>query len=356
MDLENMTFRSTGSDVDARHVLVEGVLPPACICGIVGIIITLIILSHKHMATSTNTYLIGLAAADLMFLIIVSLRLWGVMVSHSDLNTWEIFTAYSEIFLRMFNLISVWMIVMLAVERFIAICIPYKAMDMCTVNRSRCIVVFIYIAAFVCQSLHFAKYKIVASHTEFNESEYTLHHTQLSGDVLFTIIYGWVFEGLIGVIIPFVLILVLNSRLIYEIHKSTQYLKRQIGANTRTSFDISSEQMKITTMLIAMCVVFLICQAPYVLYNYVISIHAGSFRGQHHLLIMAVSILLAAMKSTINFVLYCWFSEKFWTTFKSLLCFRCAKLRNLTQNQSNGNPKNINPRNNSVSNSKETTI
>ncbi|XP_014787772.1 sex peptide receptor-related protein 2 [Octopus bimaculoides] len=356
MNLDNMTIYPPNSDINMRHVLVEVVLPSACICGIVGIITTLIILSHKHMATSTNTYLTGLAAADLMFLIIVSLRLWGVMVSHSDLNTWEIFTAYSEIFLRMFNLVSVWMTVMLAVERFIAICIPYKAMDMCTIYRSRCIVVFIYIAAFVCQSPHFAKYKIVTSHNEFNETEYTLHQTLLSGEILFTIIYGWVLEGLSGVIVPFVLILVLNSRLIYEIHKSTQYLKRQIGANTRTSFDISSEQMKITTMLIAMCVVFLICQAPYVLYNYLISIQAGSLRSRNHLLIMAISILLAALKSSINFVLYCWFSERFWTTFKTIMCFRCARLQKLTRNQTNGVPKITPPRNNSVSNSKETTI
>ncbi|GAB1608907.1 sex peptide receptor-related protein 2, partial [Argonauta hians] len=309
-----------------RHVLVNGVLPPACVTGIVGISLTLVILGHKHMSTSTNTYLIGLATADLLFLVLVSLRLWGGLLSPSDLDTWEMFTAYSEIFLRMFNLASVWVTVMLAVERFIAICVPYKAMDMCTIYRARCIVGGIYAASFVCQSPHFAKYRVVASVNFFNETEYSLHQTFLSGEKLFRIIYAWVLEGLIGVIVPFILILVLNSRLMYEIHKSTRYLKRQIGVHTRTSFDITSEQMKITMMLIAMCVVFLICQAPYIVYNYLQSFKTPHGpRGRHHLTIMAISVLLAALKSAINFVLYCWFSEKFWTTFKTIMCLRCTR-------------------------------
>lgn len=341
---------SGGRSVSMREILIDIILPPACICGIIGLIFTLIILSHKHMATSTNTYLIGLAVADLLFLLIVSMRLWGVMVSQNDLNTWEMFTAYSETFLRMFNLVSVWMIVILAVERFIAICMPFKVSGMCTICRSRCIVVIVYVAGFLIQSPLFAKYKIVASRNEFNETEYSLHHTALSEEILFTIIYGWVLEGLIGVIIPFVLILVLNSRLIYAIHQSTKYLKRRIGINTRASYDISSEQLKITTMLIAMCVAFLACQAPYVVYNYLVSIQPRSLRGKYHLSIMAFSILLAAVKSSVNFILYCWFSERFWSTFKSIVCLRCG------QQYLHSVPKSPPPRNSSDSNTKETTI
>ncbi|CAE1318079.1 unnamed protein product [Acanthosepion pharaonis] len=288
------------------------------------LILLLIILSRKHMSTSTNNYLIGLATADLIFLTIMSLRLWGIMVSEYHINTWLIFIAYSEIFLKMFNLTSVWITVVLAMERFIAICYPYRAMLMCTVRRARWIVLSIYVASFLCQLPQFLKYKIVSSTNEFNQISYNLHMTSVSNNKLYMIIYAWVLEGLLGVILPFLLILGLNTRLIYEIHKSTKYLQRQIGATCRASCAITSEQLKITTMLIGMCVVFLVCQAPYVVYNYLMSV-----------------------KLTI---------EKFWITFKRIFCLRYCQSREPSQNYNNCTAKNTAQRSNSLLMSKETTI
>lgn len=354
MSMDNETDTS---DATAHRILTDVVLPAACICGIIGIIVTVIILSRKHMSTSTNNYLIGLATADLIFLTIMSLRLWGIMVSEYHINTWLIFIAYSEIFLKMFNLASVWITVVLAMERFIAICYPYKAMLMCTVRRARWIVLSIYVASFLCQLPQFLKYKIVSSTNEFNQISYNLHMTSVSNNKLYMIIYAWVLEGLLGVIIPFLLILGLNTRLIYEIHKSTKYLQRQIGATCRASCAITSEQLKITTMLIGMCVVFLVCQAPYVVYNYLMSVKLTMFQGSRfYLVFMSISVLLAALKSAVNFILYCWFSEKFWITFKRIFCLRYCQSREPSQNYNNCTAKNTAQRSNSLLMSKETTI
>lgn len=47
------------------------VLPVICIFGIVGILLTVIVLSQKDMMTSTNCYLLALSIADLLFLVML---------------------------------------------------------------------------------------------------------------------------------------------------------------------------------------------------------------------------------------------------------------------------------------------
>lgn len=47
------------------------VLPFICVFGIVGILLTVIVLSQKNMTTSTNCYLLALSIADLLFLVML---------------------------------------------------------------------------------------------------------------------------------------------------------------------------------------------------------------------------------------------------------------------------------------------
>jgi hypothetical protein len=47
------------------------VLPVICVFGIVGILLTVIVLSQKDMMTSTNCYLLALSVADLLFLVML---------------------------------------------------------------------------------------------------------------------------------------------------------------------------------------------------------------------------------------------------------------------------------------------
>lgn len=55
--------------------------PTICCCGIVGITLTMIVLSRKTMCTSTNCYLTALAVADLLFLLILSARILVEMLA-----------------------------------------------------------------------------------------------------------------------------------------------------------------------------------------------------------------------------------------------------------------------------------
>lgn len=60
---------------------------------------------------------------------------------------------------------------------------------------------------------------------------------------------------------------------------------------------------------------------------------------------------LLALKSSCNFILYCWFSEKFWTTFKRIFCLRhCLPRQAVRQPNGCNNASHNNSNNNSHNN------
>ena len=59
-------------------------------------------------------------------------------------------------------------------------------------------------------------------------------------------------------------------------------------------------------------------QAPYVLYTGAVSVL--EFHPSPSLLhCRDVTVLLLALKSAVNFIVYCWFSERFWATLKAAM-------------------------------------
>ena len=58
-------------------------------------------------------------------------------------------------------------------------------------------------------------------------------------------------------------------------------------------------------------------------------------------LVHDLALIVLAMKSACNFILYCWFSEKFLTTFKQIFCLRhCLPEQPLVHNGHNGCQRN----------------
>ena len=129
----------------AGKIIHRIVLPAICACGILGIILTVIVLSRKTMCTSTNCYLMALSIADLLFLLILATTLAdNQFVQHSkSYYAYVIYVTYSTIFMHIFLLASIWLTVILAVERFIAICRPFLASKMCTVKKARILILII---------------------------------------------------------------------------------------------------------------------------------------------------------------------------------------------------------------------
>jgi thyrotropin-releasing hormone receptor len=234
-----------------------------------------------------------------------------------------IYVTYSAIFMQIFLLASIWITVMLAVERFIAICRPFLANKMCTVNKARIIILVIYTLAVICRLPNFWENRIVTVYdTTMNSTLAYMEVTDFSVNEHYMVLYPWIIDVIITSMIPFLLLILLNVKLIWEVKKSTQYLRRnRIIRSNRKSSIAKQEDLQITIMLISVIMVFFVCQAPYVIYTAIVSINKFAAHSSGLMLFRYVTMLLLTLKSAVNFILYCWFSEKFWATFKKMFCF-----------------------------------
>lgn len=302
-----------------HKICINILLPIICTIGIVGIILTVIVLSRKTMSTSTNSYLISLAMSDLAFLLIMATRCIDERLSREAHYHYLVIMSYVNVFLLAFLLASVWLTVMLAIERYIAICHPLKAMGICTVARARIIIVAILICSFLFKIPEFFKLKQYTFYDHCIGKEVPLMHpTDLALNETFRHIYSW-FDCFLLALLPFSLLLFLNVCLIREIHRSTNYLRYHLASDSNVQTIITGEEMKITMMLVSVVVVFFICEAPHVILVVMKRLQPGE-QFPHLQLMINITILLFALRSSFNFILYCWFSEKFWNTFKKTFC------------------------------------
>ncbi|CAL1528694.1 unnamed protein product [Lymnaea stagnalis] len=300
--------------------------PIICGCGIVGIILTMVVLSRKTMCTSTNCYLSALAVADLLFLLLLSSKiLVDQLADCSFLKDSEgaMFEVYSIIFMDIFQYLTVVVTVMLGVERYIAICHPMRAMTICTVKRARVIIVALTICSFILMSPKFLDLKVDYTPLATGGNKLVVSYMYLYDNRAYT----YIVTGLLLTMLPLITLMALNFRLILEIRRSSRYLQYHLGTDWHVRSVVSKEELKITMMLVSVIIAFFACHAPYMVYSFITAIHdydtvdhpfmtnSPSFKSLKN-----VCHSLLALKSSCNFILYCWFSEKFWTTFKRTFC------------------------------------
>ena len=307
------------------------VLPIICACGVIGIILTVIVLSRKIMCTSTNCYLMALAIADLFFLLLLASTLMRNRFGTDGPHYFQymIYIIYANILTNVFLLASIWLTVMLALERYIAICRPFLAAKLCTVRNARIIIVVVFLFALGCRLPNFWEHRINTTRDAATNASFAyIYSSEFSFDEQYMTIYPWVVDGVITSIVPFLSLLVLNARLIWEVRKSTKYIKSITCAARNINSLVQKEEIQITVMLISVVIVFFVCQGPYVIYTAIVSINKYAVGGNGFVVFNYCTIIVLVLKSAINFILYCWFSEKFWATFKFIFCMqRCMYWR-----------------------------
>ena len=162
---------------------------------------------------------------------------------------------------------------MLAIERYIAICQPFLAAKVCSVKNARIFIVTIYIFSLLVRLPSFWESKVVTFFDPSTNTSLTyLMTTRFAMNEHYVRVYPWVVDCVLMSIIPFILLVVHNMRLIEEVRRSTRDLHSTIAAPGRSLGIVQKEELQITVMLISIIIVFFICQAPYVVYTAVSSI------------------------------------------------------------------------------------
>jgi hypothetical protein len=169
----------------SRLILQQYMAQIVVICGICGNCVNVIVLGRKSMrSTSTNCYLLVVAAYDVVYLSLSDVMTWSV-VEHPNVkhDAWYIhLVRYAVPFANMVSNSVAWLVCAFTLERYIAVCHPMKGRVWCTARRAKWIIVGVcgFSALLTCPEFFTTNVRKVANSTRVesvpNKEVRIFHH------------------------------------------------------------------------------------------------------------------------------------------------------------------------------------
>ncbi|XP_022314670.1 FMRFamide receptor-like [Crassostrea virginica] len=245
-----------------QYVVNGIVLPILAVFGVLGNILTMIVLWRREMHSTTILFLRALVLTDTGIIVVVAATVTPFTLSffHAELGYFKdvvypnVFTPVTYI-VMVIQQCNVWITVSVSVERYISICHPFKAAKICTKRRT-----WIILFAICVISVIYNIPRCFASRTKSpcspNDTSlcYMLVDTTFGKTTFYTKVYMvWMYAVLIY-IIPLTLLAVLNCLIIMELMRMRA---RRIGTNIQ-----DDNEANLSLVLVLIVIVFICCQTP----------------------------------------------------------------------------------------------
>ncbi|KAK2151535.1 hypothetical protein LSH36_360g02013 [Paralvinella palmiformis] len=295
-----------------------------CGLGLVFNMISLIVLTHKSMRSSTYSYLSALSVCDSMVLVFTILLLVkDVDKPHPGEQRWpwdEGIYPYMFPYVHpaafTFQVTSVWLTLAFTVDRYIMICHPFKAEPFCSISKARKVVLSLFISSLIFNLPKFFEYKTVAIHLpHLNTTKIGCDLTEFGRSHTFRELYhSWLYIMFVcGV--PFVALAVLNAFLIHAVRLSRKR-GREINAAEKKRNDT-------TVMLIGVVIIFFICQMPALVSRMIWAFedNPDNFKALPLYTLNEIASFLIVLNSATNIVPYYFFGARFRKQFWRLFCY-----------------------------------
>ncbi|KAK3092528.1 hypothetical protein FSP39_004038 [Pinctada imbricata] len=301
--------------------------PVVLIVGIVGNFLTIVIMASPKFSKSTSRiYLIALALSDTTLILAQPFNLPSfIKLFGRDLKSLsDVGCKLYFIIRRSSKMTSSWFVVLLCIERFIAVWFPLKAKLICTSKVAVTSIALVYLTMISFTSSWSWASKISENgrcfpdvYNKSNPAEVALFGRMLkAGSSIYSII-------------PMILLSIFSPLIIYKV--SSHSKKRlHMSTNVQTS-KAAWESSKITTMLLGIVAAYIILVLPItVLHNtaYELRLNAFANNAVGFEIFKKISQFLEQLNYSINFFLYVLTSQKFRRCLVSLFPnFNCAKVK-----------------------------
>ena len=314
------------------NVYIDGLL---CLLGYIGNISILIVLHKDAVRTSNAIFLQALAIFDSMFLTYVLLYVvlrtlasyTGALQGYTAINSYIVAIVLPIGWTS--QTCTIWLVMVIAIDRYIAVSRPLKATLWCTTKNAKRVVVIVFVAAVLFNAPRWPHYYYVGFISGKNKSGGTTFISHLVFDVnfwnedLYSKIYHITLTFVFLFIIPLTIIIVLNVRLALAIKAAMR--KRQQMTNSVRPGGASQKvdsSTNVNLMLVIVISIFVICELP----DFIAAI-VGAMDAKSHLTgygyFAAVKESLLVLNSAINFYIYCIFYKRFNKTLSTTIrgCF-----------------------------------
>ncbi len=296
-----------------------------CGCGIVGNTLSFAVL-HKYSKTVATYLLKALAVMDNIFLTVAaSVQMsQGLMLHFGLKDQLEPHHHYYSVLLwplvHMSQTGTVWIMVLVAANRFIAVCKPLHASRLCTKRNIRIQLLVLALAIIIYNTPRFFEYRLVNRNvtTENGTAVLIEQNEGIAELYLYNILYENVAYCLFVVLIPLVVLVFFNVHLVHSLKKAQQN-RRALHSRGNV------EENNITLVMVVIIIVFIACQTPaainQILYYLLDDSYKESCTKYMHYFHLCNLIIL--INSSVNFIIYCVLRRQFQQELVALLC-RCS--------------------------------
>lgn len=301
----------------------ELAIPIICALGVVGNSLNLLVLTRRRLLCTMDrleksaTYgLVALAFPDMMFCIAA----FPYVFIGQELCTEAVYELYYKIYgigcINLFLMMSTWLVVSMAVNRYIVVVYPFRARQNLGSSRTIAMIALIYVSSVIMTLPFFLHIKVRPCQWYGGQLrfEFTSRWTKtITGPMRTYIQWAW---PIAAVFIPIVILAFCNTRLIQTL-RSAQLSRR----DTCRGQNIADKNHKVTLTLVIIVLSLLLLVSPSEILRYFNPYRHWGYAGQ---VVASITNIMQTMNFAVNFILYCAVNATFRQTLKSF--FRhCSK-------------------------------
>ncbi|XP_067939242.1 probable G-protein coupled receptor B0563.6 [Watersipora subatra] len=277
----NFTVIENGSTTDVMNDDSGASIETAYITGTISCIITLLgvifnvlniyvlVSLVRKRKNPPNTYylLIAMGVADFLVMFFYGWFTYSVYTRKPPLDFNDLTDEHSDYYFLMLylwyfpvnpcSLASNWIIVATTVFRFLAVVFPLKASNLCSLNRMKLAIILIAVFSLLLNSPTWTTLHTYTRYDDRVRVTETPMYNKLSA--------YYVTYHVIEIYLPFIINSTLVAFLIVTLNSSTITMSKAIQDETAVARN--KERRKISIMLIAIVLWFLLCNLPVVVYN-----------------------------------------------------------------------------------------
>ncbi len=278
---------------------------------------------QRDRRTPAVTLLQCLACSDFVLLLAVFVTddiPYACDYSPTCENFWMVwpYIRYVWLVTPLSHMCSIWFVVLIAMNRYWAVCKPHNMNRTWTLQRTICYVIGVIFMVFAFNTPRFFEYKIV-SYLDTDNTTWISHEdrTDFGRNYYYKVVYKAYLVNVLLVLVPLLTLIFLTFPILKAMHARRN--KDKGKSNSKNSLSRASHE--ITFVLSLVLVVAIVCQTPLAIFHFV----RNSYRyhcGDFVFYLDNISKLLVTVNSSINFVIYCLFSSRFrrllWATINCL--------------------------------------
>ncbi len=285
-----------------------------CLIGLVGNSLSLLVLQWEKRNHVATFLLQSLAMSDNLFLLTTGfVQIFSALALYFEWSAYEVALPYLQTYIwplvHITQFGTIWMTVLIAANRYIAICKPFQAPKLCTLSIVRAQVISVTLVALLYNIPRFLEYKVTYTfNPATNQTLIRGSETSLKLDPMYNIVYENALYCFFIFLGPLVILIVLNVCLVRELMAARKRLiKRQIPIPGE------EEENNLTLVMIVIMLIFVLTQAPAFLNQllfYILS-DSGYICGRAYYYFFHLSNLLVSANSSTNFFVYFVFRAQF---------------------------------------------